>query len=221
LMPASIACHCFCFFCCGRIIIRYINKNMGTIRSSGRLLPPPAICASTNAALLVTTLIPTLIPCPPLGRKTPPPIGAQAHPAIGRRPDKNMSPRTAQTVSGRCLPLAQTVKRKPGCRSPGTGFEILCPHIQPQPNCRLLPLRRSPPVKARTRRLRRFLRVHPRWIPKERLLKIRYARPGACQGVPHYDATGAGTTGEARVLFSLLIKPIQVDYFILIAAGVC
>jgi len=65
LIAASIDCHCFCRFCCGRIIKKYRTT---TISTSGRIVnnpfPPPAACRKTKIAKLVTTLI----LCSPLSR---------------------------------------------------------------------------------------------------------------------------------------------------------
>ena len=69
----SISCHCFCRFCCGRIITRYSTGINSKGRSIVRLLPEPPAGPETgpNNAKLVTKFIPALILCPSLAAITP------------------------------------------------------------------------------------------------------------------------------------------------------
>lgn len=55
LMLDSMDCHCFCRFCCGRIITIYRTGINNNGRSMGRLLPPPA--GAANIAKLIATLV--------------------------------------------------------------------------------------------------------------------------------------------------------------------
>ena len=154
---------CFCFFCCGRIIKKYMIGMISRMGSIVRLPGPAGACRNTKKPRLAATLIPTPVSCPPGASHF---SRAQAYPAICRKPARKiLSPGTSRLIWA--PELIRPRRWKEGPADANRGLKSIPRQHLTTTQRRLLPVRHSLPLEAPIPRTRQTWRTHSCWAPKE------------------------------------------------------